>query len=94
MPKIDPSWICVLALAVALPALAACATKAPPGSPAYQEGWKYGCWDGHDTAADPEWTAELSMPPRHGADPDFARGQADGYTWCQDHAISRPTGGG
>ena len=93
-PRIGRAGARVLALAAAVPLLAACATKAPPGSAAYQEGWQYGCWDGHDMAADPEWTAELATPPRHAADPDFARGQADGYTTCQDHAISRPTGGG
>jgi len=94
MPGTNRAWLRVLALVVAVPALAACATKAPPGSPAYQEGWQYGCWDGHDMAADPEWTAELSTPPHHAADPDFTRGRADGYKTCQDHAISRPTGGG
>ena len=84
----------VIAVAIVALTLAACGTKAPPGSAAYQEGWKYGCWAGHDAAADAEWTAELSDPPRHGNDPDFARGQSEGYTSCFDFALSRPTGGG
>ena len=94
MPKINRLTALVLTFAIAVPALAACGTKAPPGSAAYQEGWQYGCWAGHDVAADAEWTAELSTPPRYGNDPDFAIGQSEGYTSCFDFALSRPTGGG
>jgi len=77
-----------------LAGLVACAAQVPEGTAAYREGYYYGCMEGHDTGAEPEFFGRLAEPAKHGGAPDFERGWRDGYQTCWDRALRRPTGGG
>ena len=81
-------------LILAALAVAAAAACAPPGSAAYREGYTFGCREGHDVYGEPEWFAERMQTPAHGGTDDYARGWRDGFAYCGNRVIARPTGGG
>jgi hypothetical protein len=67
--------------------LAGCGSMAPPGTPAYKEGWRFGCWQGYDDGGSGPYFGQLLTPPRHAQSPDYQRGWDEAYGECYQRAI-------
>ena len=73
--------------------LAACGSMSPPGTPAYKEGWRYGCWQGDEDAGGSSYYGQLLTPPQHASSPDFERGWNAAYGECHQRAVLRSNSG-
>ena len=69
--------------------LAACGSMSPPGTPAYKEGWRYGCWQGDEDGGHSSYFGQLLTPPKHASSPDFKRGWDEAYGECYQRAVMR-----
>ena len=72
--------------------LAACGSMSPPGTPAYKEGWRYGCWQGDEDGGGSSYYGQLMTPPQQASSPDFKRGWDEAYGECYQRAVMRAPG--